>query len=743
MKSLKMTPAPPSSIPTANSLRGGFPPMSKHVILLFVIPALLSAVEPTLFVAPGGDDSAPGTRDKPLATLAGARDALRRTRTVGENATVSIRGGFYEVGETMVFGPQDSGVTYAAYKGEKPVFAASREITGWKKESGQIWVADAPPGRFYALFDAKGMLPRARGAGFSPLKLPPELVKPIYPAGAGADKSVIYFPSGAIRNWSNLDDVELVIRPRVGWVMNILPLASVDETAGVARTAIPATYEMMPYGRQSAWIENVREALDQPGEWVLDSHAKKIHLWPRTAEPKDIRAPGLREMIRVEGDEAAGNFVHDIVFRGLTFQHGDRDVWTKDDAGLQHDWEMFDKPNALLRFRGAEGCTVEHCEFTESAGTGLRLDLHAQRNRILSNNFSHLGGTGVLLSGYGAGTRDVNRHNEVVNNEIHHMGEIYWHSPGILVSQSGGNHIANNLIHHLPYSGIVVCGPRPTHFSVSAGREWGPTMRMSEISVQIERDTSIPLAEKDNWPDFRLLAPYLHARNNMIENNELYRTVEVLSDGNAIYLSGAGLGNVVRRNIVHDTIAEGAQSAIRTDDQQEGVTIAENIIYRCAGGGITMKHVNKVENNIVAGLIERKGREVPLPGYILLRRGPIRGSSLQRNILFHDGGKATFYDEARVKFWPLAYARDADTDRNLYYCTGDPAAAQDFLDAKHKEGIDRESVAADPMFADWKAGNFALQPGSPALKLGFVPIDQSKIGLLKGTIPGPDGLDKK
>lgn len=717
--------------------------MPKLAILLLAIPAMLSAAEPTLFVAPNGNDNAPGTKDKPLATLTGARDTLRRMGTGREKATVYIRGGFYEMGETVVFGPRDSGVTYAAYKGEKPVFAGSREITGWKKESGQVWVTDAPPGRFYTLFDAQGMLPRARSAGFSPLKLPPDLVKPIYPAGAGADKSVIHFPPGTIRNWPNLDDVELVIRPRVGWVMNILPLASVDETAGVARTTIPATYEMMPYGRQSAWIENVREALDQPGEWVLDTHARKLYLWPRTEKPEGIRAPRLREMIRVEGDEAVGSFVRDIVFRGLTFQHGDRDLWTNDDAGLQHDWEMFDKPNALVRFRGTEDCTVEHCKFTESGGTGLRLDLHAQRNHVLSNSFSHLGGTGVLLSGYGAGTRDVNKDNEVVNNEIHHMGEIYWHSPGILVSQSGGNRIANNLIHHLPYSGIVVCGPRPTHFLVPVGREWGPTMRMSEISVQIERDTSIPLAEKDNWPDFRLLAPYLHARNNMIENNELYRTVEILSDGNAIYLSGAGLGNVVRRNIVHDIIAGGAQSAIRTDDQQEGVTIAENIIYRCAGGGITMKHVNKVENNIVAGLIEREGREVPLPGYILLRRGPIQGSSIQRNILFHDGGKATFYDEARVKFWPLAYAHDANTDRNLYFYTTDAAAARDFLEAKRKEGIDKESVAADPMFVDWKAGNFALKPGSPALKLGFVPIDQSQIGLLKGVTPGPEGLGKK
>jgi len=57
--------------------------------------------------------------------------------------------------------------------------------------------------------------------------------------------------------------------------------------------------------------------------------------------------------------------------------------------------------------------------------------------------------------------------------------------------------------------------------------------------------------------------------------------------------------------------------------------------------------------------------------------------------------------------------------------------------------IDRFSVAADPLFVDWRAGNFSLRPGSPALRLGFTPIDQSRIGLLKGILPGPGGLHQE
>ena len=42
---------------------------------------------------------------------------------------------------------------------------------------------------------------------------------------------------------------------------------------------------------------------------------------------------------------------------------------------------------------------------------------------------------------------------------------------------------------------------------------------------------------------------------------------------------------------------------------------------------------------------------------------------------------------------------------------------------------DRNSVVADPLFRDFERRDFRLKPGSPALKLGFEPIDTSRIGL--------------
>ena len=42
--------------------------------------------------------------------------------------------------------------------------------------------------------------------------------------------------------------------------------------------------------------------------------------------------------------------------------------------------------------------------------------------------------------------------------------------------------------------------------------------------------------------------------------------------------------------------------------------------------------------------------------------------------------------------------------------------------------MDEHSVIADPLFVDPAAGNLSLKPDSPALQLGFKPIDISTVG---------------
>ena len=88
---------------------------------------------------------------------------------------------------------------------------------------------------------------------------------------------------------------------------------------------------------------------------------------------------------------------------------------------------------------------------------------------------------------------------------------------------------------------------------------------------------------------------FLHTRNNQIEYNEIHHVMEMLGDGNGIYIRGAGPGNVIRRNYIHDLVAPMImQAAIRTDGGQMDTLIAENLIYRC----ISARHSDQVEQSL-------------------------------------------------------------------------------------------------------------------------------------------------
>ncbi len=218
-----------------------------------------------------------------------------KQRSDKKHFVVSIRGGTYSLRETLVFSLEDSApnggsITYAAYPHETPILSSGVPIRGWRRLSenppelpaaarGKVWVADLPAGleRVFSLYDGLERLPRARTQGFTP----PEFVK------ANQPLDQFRFPAGAMKNWPDLKEAELLVIPSCDYEMNILPIASVDEQAGVAKTALAPSRPIgrVKYFDKTLWVENILEALDQPGEWVCDAAQRKIYLWPKGDRP--------------------------------------------------------------------------------------------------------------------------------------------------------------------------------------------------------------------------------------------------------------------------------------------------------------------------------------------------------------------------------------------------------------------------------------------------------------------------
>lgn len=751
--------------------------MKRNIAVMFLVSAVAAVIAvaaPDAVIAPWGDDGAPGTMDQPFRTLARARNEVRRIKAAREgDILVLLRGGTYPLFETVVFDLRDSGdggrtIRYEAAPGETPVFSSAVPVDGWRpagdpaalpaEAAGKVWAAPMPEGvgLFRTMFDGETMLPRARSRGFIP---------EIDAFGrdtkaALRSRTVMHYPDDApMRNWPNLSDVEIVIRPWALWVMNILPLAAVDEIARTATTAVPGTYFLTRerYNRmpdESVWVENTLDGMTRPGTWCVNTADRILYYWPESGRPGEaVGIPTLKEYIRIEGDvdpkRPEDVPVRNLVFKGLVFIHGERDTWTGSDTSCQHDWEIYDKDNAYVRLRGAEDCVIEACEFRSGGGGGIRLDLHARRNIIRDNRIHHLGGTGIFLGGYGPGVKDVNKQNQILNNHIHHIGRLYWMNAGIMISQSGENRIAHNLIHDTPYNGMAISGTRP-YFFHPAFREacrkgtldgtdyawahfWSNTeaLGLREIAA-IRWDEIGPLHEfkierfeTGISEIFNLMQPFIHSRMNIIEYNEIHDAMQVLGDGNGIYISDTGPANVIRYNHIHRI----GNAAIRTDAHQRDTVIHGNIIARC-GGGIACYNNNQAYHNIIAFPLvgqDADGNFKHRGSYFITDHGGFPDGVIQRNIVYAEGDcRPTF--NTYQKDSPL----QSQIDYNLIFFADDPAKGPVVLNECRARGAEKHSISEDPLFIDIRSGDYRLHPESPAIrKLGFPQLNVHDMGLRK------------
>jgi parallel beta-helix repeat protein len=701
--------------------------MIKLAMLLLILS--ISSYGKDFYISPWGNDSNPGTEDLPFASLDHARRTVSAWNQANgnDNITVWLSGGEYRISQTVVFGLKDSAkpgqiITYAALPGENPVISSDVTIEGWSKLTempkglpknalNNVWVAPVPQSvnDFKVIFNSAGMLPRARTRAIAHMRT--------YNGWVGSDEyhTMIPFLQGTTDELFNPRNAEIVVIPAAPWTLNILPVKSVDSATGMVYLGASSTYALAApryyTGPEAIWVENTFAGMSQPGSWVFDADARLLYYWPLDNMPPqdDIVLPQLTEMIRVEGIidyEGLTDYpVKGLAFKGLTFTHGNRyDSEGRTGRGLQHDWELFDTSTALVRFRGAENCTIEDCTFIHSGGAGLRLDLHAQNNQISNNEFSELGGTAILLAGYGPGKKDVNKNNRISHNYIHHIGRIWSHSMGIWAWQSGYNLISHNSIHNVPYTAIAVTGR--ISWDKSGIGECSGTVRWHETA---------DFTGTESWEERER---FLHGRHNRIENNDIHQVMEVMHDGNGIYISGSGHGNHVFGNYIHNTAAITAGEAIRCDDDQHEVQIENNIVYRFGthGIGICSKGRNHIFNNIVAlppGRVNR-GMLSFEPTHSMINAG---------SRVFHNIFYATRPDQPFVFRQGIEQVIGTiEIDRNIYFNSSDPKAADEYLDWARKSGNEKNSIQADPLFDSIENGVFRLKPDSPALKLGFRPF---------------------
>ncbi|WDE96566.1 right-handed parallel beta-helix repeat-containing protein [Lentisphaera profundi] len=695
------------------------------------------------YISPQGGDNNKGTLESPFQSLEKARDAVRELNKKGqeESHNIFLRGGTYQRSETFVLGLEDSAApgfthTYQAYKNESPILSAGKPVNDWKKlndypagtlevAKGHLWVADIPVGieDFKVLFDGNFRLERARSRGFQG---PQQNFKKFATRNVALkeDRPLLRrleFPGTEIKNWDNLGDVEAFFCG-VPWTQNISSIEKVEGQVAWLKYEGNTPPSTTPKPYNPTRIENIIDVLDTPGEWCVNTKTRKIYYWPKSGAPsQEIVAPALKEIIKIEGkinyEEATDEPVKNIHLKGLTFTHGDRYSWWDDHKGwgIQHDWDKFDNANAMLRFRGAEDCSVSESRFTNSGNSAIRLDLHAQNITVKNNLIDYVGHMGILLCGYGPGTKDVNKNNIIENNLIDHCGEVIWHGHAIFVWQSGSNKIRHNHIRNVPRKAIGLCGIRGAIFDEGPEVDWdeaSKTMRWKEIKEKEFKGNKIQ--------DMTL--PYLHSRNNLVENNYVYRARTKIGDGAALNVSGAGTGNIIRRNMLYMCLGNG----LRCDDWQRGTTYSENLVL---SGGMVHKGNNDVINNM---FINTNIRFSLYPGQQLNA-----GSEVKNNLFYHTRENIAPYTGRSSN--TIKTPESCDLQNNSYFATQGLDKIEAHVKLWKVKNQEKGSVIADPIFAkpldfnrEIKATDLKLSDDSPAYKAGFKAIDLEAIGLQDG-----------
>jgi hypothetical protein len=633
-----------------------------------------------------------GRTDGPFATIPRAQQAVRALKAQQSDRAapivVSIGGGTYFLGAPLMFTPEDSGtaqapVIYRAANARRPpVLSGGVRLRGFQRTADGTWQVTLPEvargeWRFMQLFvnGQRRDRPRLPKGGYHFIA---DAV-PSTPENGGKGYNRFRFAPGDIEtNWHNLHDVEVLVFHN--WTMDRLRIASVDEAQRAVtftgRTVAAMECFDLAKGRRYI-VENVCEALAEPGEWYLDNETGVLTYLPLPDEALRgavVVAPRLDTLVQFAGDPAAGRWVEHIVFQNLVFTHTN---WVTPPQGY-----ACSQAESVLRgaitATGARHCTLEGCAVRQVGTYAVEWGAGCVGNQLLDCDLTDLGAGGVKIGDMKLhdDPRLVASGNVVRDCSITHGGRLHPAGIGVWVGQSHHNTIEHNEIWDLYYSGL------------SVGWTWG-------------------------------YGPSQCHDNTIAYNNIHLLGQQVLSDLGGIYTLGLSPGTTIHHNHFYDIdyFYYGGWG-IYLDEGSTGI-LAENNLVHDTHGGCFHQHYgenNTLRNNILAF---DKSQQ-------LTRSRPEDHLSFtfDHNIVYYRDGNLLGGN------WTWTGGNYA-FDSNCYWeASGRPITFDGLTleEWRSQRGQDLHSVIADPLFVDAEHRDFALRPGSPALTLGFVPFDLSTAG---------------
>lgn len=646
--------------------------------VLVTIPVISLATDLTL--SPNG----------PISTPLAARDAARG---LPKPVRILVEEGVYPLTSPLELSEPDSEITWEAVTGAKPIFSGGTAITGWSKTEAGLWKTILP--EKYVPFEQIWVNGRRATRARTPNKGYFHITEAVGPTTFPDLKENMNFHAFSVspEHFQILKAIPEAQRDAAlltvthAWAVGQCRIKALDEATNSVQIKGRSRYPFVEYEPdQRYWIENIRSALDAPGEWFLDRTSRELLYLPMDGEDMahaKVVAPVADKFLLITGAKS-------IHFTGLSFQHGN---YTYPADGL-HDGQAATTVDSAIEIEDSTEIHFLDCEIAHLGRHAIGFRNGCSRSTVRSCHLHDLGGGGVYIGEIARPSDDrVNHHISVDNCIIQHGGRLHPSACGVVLTHTQHCSVTQNDIADFYYTGV------------SAGWNWG------------YGDTA--------------------SRETLVENNHIHHLGwAYLSDMGGYYGLGTSPGTIIRGNHVHHIASHRYGGWGLYNDEGSADTLMENnLVHDTWNAGFHQHYgyFNVVRNNIFAfghtAQIQASRNESRLR------------FKYERNIVVWEP-EAPLLDggEWNWKFYEKPERGDPKDSlifrNNLYWPTD--GKVPEFLTKSHfswdewrKMGRDTGSLFEDPMFEDLKARNFRLKKGSPAEKIGFKPWDLTVAGVRK------------
>jgi len=699
--------------------------------------------EARFYVATDGDDSNPGTKDKPFATLARARDAVRGVKETARGPVrVLVRAGTYYFDEPLVFSAADSGserapIIYAAYPGERVTLSGGRKLDcRWRRYRDGVMMCEpravAKKGlRFTQLFVNGKRQHLARYPNYDNRE--PGRSGYIRPAGKISDsmggsgrgdnaemRVNTSGPPGIIfreetftkRRWSRPEEAIIHIFQaqhwgNLQWTVQGIDYANRYIWFGRGGQQIGAKWAARPTNLDKGsqfFIENVFEELDAGGEWYLDKDKGVLYYKPLDGTDLNdavVEAAVLEQLIKFVGEQYEP--VHHITLDGFRIAHTASTFLGRYWIPSGSDWAIHRGGTVFLE--GARDCTIRNCWFDAVGGNAVFMNNYNRNNVVTGCKFTETGDSAICFVGtleFTNGTfLSFPFECEATNNLIHDCGVFGKQIAGVYISRAKRITVSHNLIYDMPRAGVCI-----------GDGTWGGHLIEFNHIYDCVRETS-DHGPFNSWGrEGYWCLTHAHSERSFTSPHPA---------GNVkIWAEEA---TTIRNNYLHgvEGYDGGYRQGLDLDDGTSYYHLYNNV---CRDMAISIREgaYRTVENNIIIKPVVPFGVHV---GHI------DNHDVIRRNIIVTDGdiyymndapGDHPHLEEINHNlFW---HPSPGWGDRNVVTVRPRGKSVKKYTLRQWRAlGYDTDSIVADPRFVDVENECFAVKPESEALRLGFKNFD--------------------